>query len=64
MRARGMEQELGMLEPYVKAVEYWQKGRDAEVLDRLNPEVRELVEQIIRRGDQPHQDEARAGCAP
>jgi len=52
MRARGMEGELAVLEPYVRAVEYWQKGRDAEVLDRLNPEVREIVEEIIRRGEE------------
>ena len=48
MRERGMERELAFLEPFAKAVEYWQKGKDAEVLDRLNPEMREIVEQIIR----------------
>lgn len=51
IRARGMDRELPLLEPFVKAAEYWQKGRDAEVLDRLNPEVREIVEEIIRRGE-------------
>jgi len=47
MRARNMAHALGVLQPFQAAVEYWQKGRDAEVLDRLNPEVRELVEAII-----------------
>jgi hypothetical protein len=47
LRERGMEEELATLEPFAKAVEYWQKGKDAEVLDRLNPEVRRIVEQIV-----------------
>jgi len=51
MRERGMERELGVLEPFAKAVEYWQKDKDAEVLDRLNPEVREIIEEIIRKGE-------------
>ena len=45
-----MEAELAVLEPFVRAVEYWQRGKDAEVLDRLNPEVREIVEEIIAGG--------------
>jgi hypothetical protein len=54
MKERGMNDELALLAPFDKAVEYWQKGKDEEVLDRLNPEVRELVEQIIqtRSGDE------------
>jgi len=43
-----MERELALLEPFVLAVEYWQKGKDAQVLDRLNPELRQLVEAIIK----------------
>ena len=61
MRERGMERELGLLEPFAKAVEYWQKGRDAEVLDRLNPEMREIVEQIIRGEGGDNQTRAAAG---
>jgi Tfp pilus assembly protein PilF len=48
MKKRDMNDELALLTPFDKAVEYWQKGKDEEVLDRLNPEVRKLVEQIIR----------------
>ena len=29
------------------AMEYWQNGGEPEVLDRLNPEVREIVEKIV-----------------
>jgi tetratricopeptide (TPR) repeat protein len=47
MRDKGLNDELAFLDPFVKAVEYWQKGKDAEVLDRLNPEVRKLVEEIV-----------------
>lgn len=47
MRSRKMDDLLGVLEPFRVAVEYWQKDSDPEVLDRLNPEVRELVEAII-----------------
>jgi hypothetical protein len=39
--------------PFAKAVEYWRKGKDEEVLDRLNPEVREIVEAIIRGDRSP-----------
>lgn len=48
MRERSMADELEMLMPFAKAVEYWQKGKDEEVLDRLNPEIREMVEKIIQ----------------
>ncbi|MBI1924123.1 AAA family ATPase [Candidatus Poribacteria bacterium] len=47
MRARGRERELGVLEPFAIAIQYWKSGKDAEILDRLNPEVRQLVEAII-----------------
>ncbi|MDO9229872.1 MAG: ATP-binding protein [Syntrophales bacterium] len=48
MKKRDMNDELALLAPFDRAVEYWQKGKDEEVLDRLNPEVRKLVEQIVR----------------
>ncbi len=50
MQKRNLEKLLGVLEPVGKAVEYWQKDKQArdEVLDRLNPEVREVVEAIIQ----------------
>jgi hypothetical protein len=53
MRDRRLEHEVGVLEPFARAVEYWQSDEDAEVLDRLNPEVREVVEQIIAQGERP-----------
>ena len=53
MRRRGMERELGILDPFAHALEYWGRGKDAEVLDRLNPEVREVVEEIVRRRPAP-----------
>lgn len=40
--------ELGILEPFSIAFDYWKQGVNVEVLDRLNPEMRELVEGIIR----------------
>jgi DNA-binding MarR family transcriptional regulator len=52
LRERGLDRFVGELEPFARAAEYWQKGDDAEVLDRLNPEVREIVEEIIRRGEE------------
>ncbi len=51
LEERGMTDELALLVPFAHAVEYWRKGKDMEVLDRLNPEVRELVEAIIRKGE-------------
>ena len=37
------------LSPMVIACQYFLKGKDANVLDRLNPELRELVEIIIKK---------------
>ena len=62
MRDENMDKVLGVLEPISVAVEYWQEDertRD-EVLDRLNPEVREVVEAIkvegkIKRGGQANE---------
>jgi tetratricopeptide (TPR) repeat protein len=53
MHQKGMVQEAALLLPFAKAVEYWRKGKDEEVLDRLNPEVREIVEAIIRGDRRP-----------
>ena len=47
MKANGLEDSVAILDSFRKAIEYWQKGEDAEVLDQLNPEVREVVEQIV-----------------
>lgn len=49
---KGLKDEVALLQPFVTANLYWEKGRDAEVLDRLNPEVREIVEEIIKRADE------------
>jgi tetratricopeptide (TPR) repeat protein len=50
MQKRNLKKPLGVLEPLSKAIEYWQKDEKTrdEVLDRLNPEVREAVEAIIQ----------------
>ncbi|MCK4821061.1 hypothetical protein KA005_35180, partial [bacterium] len=50
MQKRNLDRLLGVLEPISKAIEYWQKDEKTrdEVLDRLNPEVREVVEAIIQ----------------
>ena len=45
---KNMEEELMRLVPFASAIEYWKKNKDKEVLDRLNPEVREIVEKIIK----------------
>ncbi len=44
-----LQEEAELLKPMAIVCDYWQKGEDAEVLDRLNPELRELVEDIIKR---------------
>ena len=49
---RGRTRELGVLEPFRHALEYWQKGKDAEVLDRLNPEMRLAVEAILEGAEE------------
>lgn len=45
-----LSEELGALAPFKLAVEYWRRDHEHEVLDRLNPEVREIVESIIQQG--------------
>ena len=43
-----MVRELWAIDPFVKTVEYWERDKDDEVFDHLNPEVRGLVEESIR----------------
>ena len=45
----GAKDELMLLEPFIIANNFWETGEDSEVLDRLNPEMREIVEEIIRK---------------
>jgi tetratricopeptide (TPR) repeat protein len=49
LNEKSFEEEVELLSPFAIASEYWQKNEDAEVLDRLNPEVREIVEEIIKK---------------
>jgi hypothetical protein len=56
LEARGFDEETELLVPFREAVKYWTSGKNAEVLDRLNPEMRKLVEQIIRGGS-PEKDD-------
>ena len=51
LRKQGNEDDLKLLFPIAKAFEYWSKNEDAEVLDRLNPEVREVVEDILKKAE-------------
>ncbi|MDY6989903.1 MAG: hypothetical protein SWQ30_17815, partial [Thermodesulfobacteriota bacterium] len=50
MEEQELDQAVGVLEPFRIAIAYWQAGKKdrEEVLDRLNPEVREIVEAIIQ----------------
>lgn len=52
----GFDAEAELLNPFREAVNYWTSGKNKEVLDRLNPEMRKLVEEIIRRGS-PEKDD-------
>lgn len=56
MIERKMQDELLLVGPFLLAVDYWQNGRNAEILDQLNPEIREVVEEIIRRGEEAGED--------
>jgi len=52
IRSHDMNELANILEPFAHAVDYWLCERDPDhVLDRLNPEVREIVEAIIHRGE-------------
>jgi len=48
--------EAELLNPFREAVNYWTSGKNEEVLDRLNPEMRKLVEEIVRGGS-PEKDD-------
>jgi hypothetical protein len=48
LKKKSLQKEAELLKPMAVVCDYWQKGEDAEVLDRLNPELRELVEDIIK----------------
>jgi hypothetical protein len=52
----GFDAEAELLNPFREAVNYWTSGKNEEVLDRLNPEMRKLVEEIIRGGS-PEKDD-------
>ncbi len=41
------EETLEFLNPFIIVNQYWKQNNDQEVIDRLNPEVREIVEQIL-----------------
>ena len=51
---KSLHEEVHLLSPLAIACEYWQKGEDAKILDRLNPELREVVEDIIKRSEEKH----------
>ncbi len=46
-----LKNEDQLLEPYRIAVEYFKSDKDQEIIDRLNPEVRETVENIIKEAE-------------
>jgi tetratricopeptide (TPR) repeat protein len=51
LKKKKLQEEIGLLQPYAIACEYWQKDEDAEVLEKLNPELREMVETIINKSE-------------
>jgi hypothetical protein len=51
LREQGLGEDAEALAPIEAAVEYWQREGDEAVLERLNPEVREITEEIVRRGE-------------
>ena len=46
---QGAQDDLQLLFPISRVYEYWRQNEDPEVLDRLNPEVREIVEEILEQ---------------
>ena len=52
LKEKTLEEEVRLLSPFAIACEYWEKNEDAEVLDRLNPEWREVVEDIIKKSEE------------
>ncbi|MBM3475689.1 MAG: MarR family transcriptional regulator [Armatimonadetes bacterium] len=64
LREQGLGEDAEALAPIEAAVEYWQRGGDEAVLERLNPEVREITEEIVRRGERSEGERGddRGGC--
>jgi hypothetical protein len=50
LAAGSFDEEVELLAPFREAVNYWTSGKNAEILDRLNPELRKLAEAIISKG--------------
>jgi tetratricopeptide (TPR) repeat protein len=51
LREKGGHEQVRLLRPISKAYEFWRSGENPEILDRLNPEVREIVEEILTIAD-------------
>jgi len=51
LKEHAAKDELKFLFSISKVYEYWQKNDDPEVLDRLNPEDREVVEDILAQAE-------------
>ena len=50
LNSRKMKEEIAALAPVDRAIEYWKtdKERRGEILDRMNPEMREIVEGLTQ----------------
>jgi tetratricopeptide (TPR) repeat protein len=46
-----------LLFPFEIANRYWESNQDSEILDRLNPEIREIVEELILKGGEDMKNE-------
>jgi tetratricopeptide (TPR) repeat protein len=51
LKKKKLDTEIALFQPYSIACEYWQKNGDSEILERLNPELREMVEAIINQSE-------------
>jgi len=51
LKNKKFEEAITLLQPYTIASEYWLNNGDNEVLERLNPELREMVEAIIKKSE-------------
>jgi hypothetical protein len=38
---------MELLRPFGIIKDFWKHGKDQSIIDRLNPEVREVVEQVL-----------------
>ena len=60
-----MDELAEILTPFTRAIDYWLAGKDPDlVLGQLNPELREIVEEIIRRGEERRPNEREATMSP